>query len=66
MNRIKYNGRRYNYIAIMTKDHTRKCLYMTYNYESLYKYINNNSIDINNIIIYHLFNEQERFREARF
>lgn len=66
MNRIKYNGRRYNYIAIMKKDNTRECLYVTYHYESLYKYMNNNSIDINNIIFYHLFNEQERFRKARF
>lgn len=65
MNRIKYNGRRYNYIAIMKKD-TRQCLYMTYNYESLYKYINNNNIDLNNIIFYHLFNEQERFKKTRF
>lgn len=66
MNRIKHDGRRYDYIAIMTKDNSHKCLYMTYNYESLYKYMNDNSIDINNIIFYYLFNEQERFRKARF
>ena len=66
MNRIKYDGRRYNYIAIMKKDNSHECLYMTYHYESLYKYMNNHNIDLNNIIFYHLFNEQERFRKARF